>query len=207
LLRVAARNLQLRLRTAAPGTIVTFNASTQKADVRLDHKPIFVDPRSPLGERPAATIILKSVPVYFPRGMSGTAYDTIPIQAGDTGQLISCDRSLETWLRLGTEVDPVSLTLHSLADSVFYPGLHPDTAPITPPVDLTARVIEAPLIKLGRNAVDFAALGTTLVAAIDAFLAAGVPVAMDGGANLKATMIASWNALKVNVLSAKNQVE
>lgn len=62
-------------------------------------------------------------------------------------------------------------------------------------------------IKVGGNATMHMLLGETLIAAIDAMLAAGVPTALDGGAGLKATMIAGWNAIKNTSLAVKGYVE
>lgn len=198
LFRIFGRNLELNLRTACPGTIVKFDVNNGKAWVRVDHKTILKDFDLPFGEREDVDHILTNIPVHFPRANGGLTYDTMPIIPGDTGMLISADRSLEQWMTsaTGLAVDPVSMTLHSLADSEFYPGLHPDSAPIAPAIDLTARVIESAQIKLGRTATEALLRATSFEGVIDAVFAAATPAAMDGGASLKATALAAWNALK-----------
>lgn len=62
-------------------------------------------------------------------------------------------------------------------------------------------------VKVGGNATMHMLLGETLIAAIDTMLAAGVPTPLDGGAGLKATMIAAWNAIKNTSLAIKGYVE
>jgi hypothetical protein len=47
------------------------------------------------------------------------------------------------------------------------------------------------------------ALGQKVIDGIDAMLAGGVPIAMDGGANLKLTMTTAWNLVKSAILATK----
>jgi len=102
------------------------------------------------------------------------------------------DRALDQWYLKGIPVDPEDGRAHDLADAVFVPGLHPD-AKTKAATDLTAYVIEHPTrVRLGRTALDtaFVALAAQLHAYLVSLITAGVPIATDGGANLKTTMLA-----------------
>lgn len=208
LFRVFERNLRLRLRTAAPAKVIKYDATTQKADVELQHLPVVKIPGTPNnGETPMPPVVITAVPVAFPRGTAGTSYMTWPIQPGDTGQIISCDRSLEAWLQTGVATDPYASHTHNFADSVFYPGLHSDTDPITPPTDAAALVVEGPTINLGSTATEFLLKGTSIKAAADAAFATlnAVPGATDpattqtlANAN-KAAILALLQAISSNV--------
>ena len=157
LFRVALRGLALSLRTHTVGTVVAYNAATQRATVRVDILqvikdlvaiPTAVDPNPTSTQTP---VVLTNIPVAWPR--SGGGYLTFPLAPGDTGELHVQDRTLQQWTALGQATDPVGAFTHSLADSVFHPNVHADTNPIAPPTDLTAAVLHHDLrIKLGRAA-------------------------------------------------------
>jgi hypothetical protein len=55
--------------------------------------------------------------------------------------------------------------------------------------------------------VDAIAKADTLISVIDAAWAAATPIATDGGANLKATWLVSWNAAKATIKALKGKVE
>lgn len=186
LLGKIARNIELGLRVAAPATVVSYNAATQRADLTMGFIPVVLGPT----EVPMQPISLPQVPVAWPRTAAG--YLTFPIVPGDTGLVVFNDRNLGEWLRLGAPTDPKLSRTHDLADGVFLPGLHPDTAPITPATSATATVIEGPLVALGAAAppTNFVALAQALYTYLDAIFTAWTPVPNDGGAALKA----AWEA-------------
>ena len=68
------------------------------------------------------------------------------------GELHVNDRSIQKWLLSGTQDDPERMWTHALSESVFYPAPLPAPNKL-PPTDLTAHVIEGPLVKLGYQAV------------------------------------------------------
>lgn len=165
LLRAFARSIKLSIRTMVPGKVLVFDNVNQLAKVEVAHLPVVRvrDPQRippnmlsmkgtpPDAEATLKPIILPEVPVVFPRTAAG--YITFPLFPGDTGSLHMSDRSLEAWLLAGIATDPALAYTHALKDAVFFPGLHPKTAPITPAPALTATVIEGPLIRLGPAAV------------------------------------------------------
>lgn len=223
LLRMLARAIKLSIRTHATATVVTYNPATQKAVIQVGSLPVVkvTDPtKLPTrllalkGVPPNATAILQplqlaNIPVYWPRTAAG--YQTFPLTVGDTGELHIQDRSLETWLLLGIATDPVLAFTHALKDSIFHPGLHPDTAPIVPPTDLTATVLDGTAaIKIGAAAVSAIAKATELVALVDAAvtaaIAAGTGTPGSGAAAFTAFQ-STWNASKAGVSALKGKVE
>lgn len=158
-----------------------------------------------------------------------------PIGIGTTGLYIIADRCIDEWINLGGPVDPATADRHDLNDGFFLPlvyhGLNtpvisaeahqlgPDdgtagfeilTADKSVSVFTegpTATVDAATLINIGAAATEAIAKAESLISAIDTMLAGGVPVANDGGANLKATMIAAWNGVKNSIKAVKGRVE
>jgi len=211
LLRVLIRNLRLDLRVAAPGKIVTYNAVTQKANIELQILPVYVDFDDILtGERVSDPLILVDIPVLWPR--TATAHQTLPLAVGDTGLLVCNDRSIDTWIQVGFATDPYAFHTHNFADAVFFPGLHPDTNPISPPPSAVAHVIEGAQIDLGVGAVDFLIKGTALATALTPIIATltAVPAATDPATVItaavanKAAILAALSAIQSN-LSAKTK--
>jgi hypothetical protein len=153
LLKTYGRRLKLSMRTNTVGTVVAYNPATQKATVTVDILQIikvFGLP-DPNATAPTPPFVLTNIPVAWPR--SGLGYLTFPLNPGDTGTITIMDRSIQQWLLLGAPVDPIQSATHALHDAVFEPGLHPDSAPITPPTDITAAVLHHDAkIKLGRAA-------------------------------------------------------
>ncbi len=192
LLRIWRRSIELELRVSAPARVVTYDAATQRATVQLEFLPVaYVGD----DEVPQAPILIPGAAVRWLGGSLG--YVTTPLVPGDTGHVVFSDRCLSVWLQQGAPVDPLNSRTHDLADAVFEPGLRNSTNAITPPTDLTATVVEGPLVKLGATAqagTGAIALAQALHTYLVAVITAGVPTATDGGANLKATMLAYLGA-------------
>lgn len=67
---------------------------------------------------------IQQVTVQMPSGSD--YYVKLPVQVGDIGIALFCDRSLDVWLASdGSIVDPQDSRMHDLADPVFIPGLAP----------------------------------------------------------------------------------
>jgi hypothetical protein len=149
-------------------------------------------------------------------------------QPGDDGWVFISARSLEQWRKSGgAPIDPGFAHTHNLADSLWVPigkpapeGLTVDPAglsistdtgsPLEPGqflMDVAGNVtIEGPTIRIGRLAASPAVLGTELMVAIAAMLAAGVGAATVEAAAFTAmqvawqTSIASATPLSTKVL-------
>lgn len=201
LLRVVIRAAKLGVRVAIPAKVVTFDATLGTAKVVTEILGVQVNAQGV--DEPQTPLLIDRVPVSFlNNGVGG--YVTVPIVPGTTGQLVVNDRGIGTWLQQGVAAEPPTKQTHSLNDATFYPGMVPGTNPITPPVDLTATVVEgAALVKSGRGAVDFAVKGTALAAVaatLDAVLVA-VPPSTDPIASVN-TAIAANKAAISGLLSA-----
>lgn len=209
LLARVRRNIELDLRVSAPAKVVAYDPATQRTTLTLE----FLAIRIVEGEEvPDVPLLLYNVPVRWPGGSLG--YVTTPLVPGDTGRVCFADRCLSTWLNAkepnALPLDPVNGRTHNLADAVFDPGLRQAFAPITPPTDLTATVIEGPLVKLGRAATQPVALAPLVQANLEALVAAieAAPVApLDGGATFKAALIGALSTWPTTVAATKTQAE
>jgi hypothetical protein len=208
--KLLKRAALLGARVSIPGKVVTYDPATQTATIEAQLKPVR---RTTDGEAQTLPLIMPNMPVAWPR--TATGYLTFPLAVGDTGQLIVVDRAIQEWRRLGVATDPVMRHTHNLSDAVFYPGLHPDTTPITPPTSLTATVLDgSTTINIGALAAESIAKAESLLAALDAAFTAAVsaaaPIASptaDGGTAGFTALQAAWNATKTNVAALKGKVE
>jgi hypothetical protein len=109
--------------TSLPAEIISYDYAKNLAVVR----PLL---KRKYKTEEAAIIMptISSVPVAFQR--MGPAHLRLPINPGDTGQLVFVERSIDGWLISGGAVDPLDPRKHSLSDAVFYPGLNPNNNPI-----------------------------------------------------------------------------
>lgn len=156
LFALVRRGIELDLRVSAPAHVVSYNPTTQTATVQLGALPVAIVRGEDVVQDP---IVIPDVPVRWLG--AGSNYVTMPLPAGSTGHVVFTDRCLAVWRRTGQPSDPISGRTHNLADAIFEPGLRNATNPISPMTDITATVVEGELVKCGRDAVDFAVLGTT----------------------------------------------
>lgn len=166
LLALHRRGLELDLRVSAPGTVLSFNPATRRADVMLAFLPVlYVEDE----EIPQAPIVCPQVPVL----MTGDtiSYVRAPILPGATGLVVFADRCLAKFLIDGVPGDPINGRTHSLGDGLFIPCPIGPTA-AAQPVDPTGIVVEGTLVKLGAAATQPAVLGTAFAAAFGAYSAA-----------------------------------
>ena len=148
LLQVARRVTELGLSVAAPARVLEYDAAAQTVKVEIGFKAVRYTVDSQV---PVPAIVMSGITVGWQRGSTG--YSSHPLLPGATGQLIVNDRALSQWRRLGIAEDPQQTHTHNMGDATFYPGLHPDTNPITPPTDQTASVFHDDIaISLGRLA-------------------------------------------------------
>lgn len=169
------RRINIELRVAMPARVVTYNALTQRADVTLELLPVRYDEVTG-AEVPEPPIAIPDVPVRFLASPVG--YVSVGIVPGTTGHVIFMDRAIDAWLKAGVPVDPLLGRTHDLADAVFEPGLHADTAPLSPPPSVIGAVVHGAQVQLGANATSSVILGTEFLAALATYLgvAAGDPV-------------------------------
>ncbi len=98
------------IHTSQPGVIESYDRINQVADI----KPVV----QLAGEE---LPVLPNIPVIWPRG--GDGYLHLPLDAGDTGLIVSCEVDVGTWRARGQAGNPGDNGRHELAFSVFVPGL------------------------------------------------------------------------------------
>ena len=155
ILRVVLRSSRLKVRTCIPATVVSYNATTQRARIRFDVLTKRHTTRGAVKNPPQ----ILDLPVHFPRTSFG--YLAFPVFPDDKGHVIVCDRAIQTWMENGgLPDDPGLLRTHNWMDGIFEPGLHPNDKPISGLTANDAVVLEGILIKLGAGATQAAVLGT-----------------------------------------------
>lgn len=105
--------------TSIPAKIVTYDPVTQKASVQVHIQRI-------VKGQPKTLPNILEVPVWLP--VSSSATITFPINKGDTGLLIFCQRSLDVWKSSSTSSDPINPMDNrkvNLNDCIFLPGVFP----------------------------------------------------------------------------------
>jgi hypothetical protein len=122
-LQAALDNIKAQLHVAMPGTVVSYDEASQKANVQPQIKSLIIDQEG--NEELLSLPELPSVPVVFPRG--GGFFVSFPLQPGDQVLLVICDRELNVWKSKGGDVSPQDPRTHHLADAVAIPGCYPFT--------------------------------------------------------------------------------
>lgn len=185
-LRSTITNLTKNLRVALPGRIESYDSTTQKASV----KPLISDSYlNETGERVEEPIpVIDSVPVVNLNG--GGFYLTFPIKKGDIVLLIFSSSSLDRWLSLGGEVDPLDDRRHDISDAIAIPGLKSFSSPL-PNVPSSSVFLGKPSNGIEVTDSEVKAGGSNKLAthqdlvSLKNILNSWTPVAMDGGAALK----------------------
>jgi len=117
-IKYAIENRLVDLHTCMPGTVVSYDPSLQKADVRPDFK------RKLRTGEVAEMPTIKGVPVRMPR--TGKAFIHLPLKAGDKVTLHFHERSLEEWKDSGGSVDPSTESRkHAITDAYAEVGGYP----------------------------------------------------------------------------------
>lgn len=113
----------LEMHVSMPVEVVSYDYAKNMANV----KPVLK--RKYKSEDGAVELpIISNVPVAFQR--MGSGHLRLPVNPGDTGQVVICERSIDGWLISGGTIDPQDPRKHALSDAVFYPGLNPQNNPM-----------------------------------------------------------------------------
>lgn len=140
-LRAALDSRLGTLHVALPGRVESYDAAKRRADVQPLVRQGYVDEA---GARVVERLpVIADVPVVFPG--SGGVRVTWPVNRGDTVLLIFCSASIDKWLAVGGDVDPLDDRRHTLSDAVAIPGLM-DFASVgdaTPQIEFTTAEIRA----------------------------------------------------------------
>lgn len=165
--RVLFRAERLKVRTAIPATVVTYNATTQRAKIRFD----VLTKRNTTEGAVLDKVQILDLPVHHPRTAFGFLF--FPVNPNDKGHVIVCDRAIQQWMENGgSPDDPKLFRSHNWMDGIFEPGLHPNDKPITGVTANDAVVLEGVLIKIGLGATEAAVLGTAFASLYNSLRAA-----------------------------------
>lgn len=180
--------------TAGPGIVQAYYPDSQTADILPGVKRA-------IGTLEDDTVyedlpIVPNVKVCFPRG--GAFQITWPLNPGDSVILLSTHFGLGQW-RQGDNsqtVEPGDLRLHSLGSSLALPMLAIDSAAVAnAQASQNAFIIAGPLIVLGDpNTTDYAPIARLVDAnfkTVHDAITGATPVPNDGGAALKAAILAA----------------
>jgi hypothetical protein len=187
------------LRKVIPATVVAVYPARQTVDVQIAvNNPLFDDLGNVITE-PAPSI--SDVPLGVVRG--GGFLVWVPVAIGDSVLLVFSDLSTDTWrLGDGTPQDPGWVGKHTLDSPFAIPMIAPDAHFLASPAAAAGKLvigkdggaaqirISATDIELGAVATDAIALASKVDAIITA-LRTWTVVAGDGGAALKAAVIAT----------------
>lgn len=167
-IRAALDARAANVHTALPASVISYDSAAQTVNVQPLVKRVVQDFEEGL-ELVESLPQIPNVPVAFPR--SGGDWITFPIAAGDTGLLVFCERSIDTWRATNRESDPGSVRMHNLSDAVFLPGLSATAAALTTSATATVINVASALHLGGLNPAEFVALATKVLNELQAFKA------------------------------------
>lgn len=198
-LRQILAGQKTELHTAMPGTVVSYDATNQVADIRPGIKRVIPATSDEVEDRVEELPILPAVPVAWPR--AGTFFVHGVLVAGDGVLLVFCEADINAWLEGNTSSDPGTPERHGLSGAVAVPGLFPSSSSIgtvsssNPKIgidgDVNAIEFTSSQVRCGGSA--SLAMATGLQAMFDAISGAST-TANDGGAAFKAAILAALAA-------------
>lgn len=211
----------LDVHTAMPAEVKSFDPAAQTVDVQplIKHVVQALDGTETVESYPE----LRAVPVQYPR--AGGFVLCWPLIAGDPVTILFHEWSLDNYLEKGREDHPIDIGRHGAgarAGAVALPiGPYQASATISETIDAlligedggaVIRVGDDGTVRIGATAaaVQAVALADNVEAQLQAIVDAitnGVPVAMDGGAALQASIVAGLAGVPGSVGSTKVEAE
>jgi len=210
LLELLAMNIRHSIYCHMPATIVTYDENTQTATVKPSLMTNF---ETEDGETHAEILPdIHGVPVVLPRGAMG--YINMPVNPNDHCMLLFQDKSMDGWMQNGGILtDPKDLRSHDISDAVAMMGLYPEAKPLNAAINKKnismgfetgkqIHITPTNTIHLGKEATtDFVALASKVLEELNVIandinslkniFNAWVPFPNDGGAKLKADLVAA----------------
>lgn len=175
LLDYMARDIKLNLNCHHIGTIQSFDALTQTAQVSINYTKTFLQ-IDDIGNSSVQSVnypVLASCPIIALGG--GLASITFPITPGDECLVLFNDRDLENWFNGSSNSPPATGRLHSFTDAVVMVGVRSLTNV------LTSYNTSSPEIRMGGNKITLAADKAVVS------LSTGVTLELDSTGKLKIT--------------------
>lgn len=144
------RETMLRIRTVVPARVLEYHDGPPST-VKLEISAQQVERDQDGNEGVRQPFVFDDVPVWQMGGVQN--YIRVPLQTGDEGVILVCDRSIGSWRTDGLAHPPPAPWLHNLGECFFLPGFRPDTPAFQPPpATMDGMVVEAEKIQLGAGA-------------------------------------------------------
>ncbi len=112
---------------AMPAVVRSYDRAKGTVEVSLPVNPMVPDGSGNYVSDPLP--VLGDVPIEWPR--CGKFSITFPLEAGDTGMIVCCERNISAWRLTGQPSDCGDVGMHTLDGAVFRPGLAADKSPPT----------------------------------------------------------------------------
>jgi hypothetical protein len=119
-------NIMLAFNCHHLGTVQSFNATNQTADVTIDYQKVNFVFNEQTGLYSVTTSPyppIKGAPVVFPQSIAGGV--TFPLQKGDRCLILFNDRDIDAWYLGAVNQAPQSGRLHSFCDALVMPLTNP----------------------------------------------------------------------------------
>ncbi len=151
------RETALRIRTVVPARVLGYHdGPPSTAKLEISAQQVEQDRDGNRGVR--QPFVLDDVPVWQMGGAQ--SYIRLPLQTGDEGVILVCDRSIGSWRTDGLAHPPPAPWIANLGECVFLPGFRPDSLTFQPlPATMGGAVFEAQAIQLGVGATQAFVLG------------------------------------------------
>ncbi len=195
------------LHTATVAKVMSYDPVTQTCvALPVMHTPV-EDKDGAITYEPSVPI--PDIPVVQPRTL--THFVHLPLAPGDHVLLVSTSESIAVWRETGSVSRPGDLRRHHLGSTVAIPGVAHALQPLTdlplPGMDPTEAVFGGGVWRFGGKATaDFVALAAKVDAIFNA-IAGVTPAAGDGGATIKAAVVAALTAIGGSVACANVKAE
>lgn len=189
------RELLSEINCVSLGTIRSFDAEKQTAQISINYKRVITRPSRGVGILSGNVYIdypvLVNCPVVFLFGGQGNL--TFPIAAGDTCLVLFADRDIDAWFSSGQDSAPNSDRMHDLSDGIALVGIRSALNAMADYLEngVQLRHVDARLVLLGEESTPTATLMTA-----DSKVAAEDKVRIEAGVNnLKTALDSLCSAL------------
>jgi len=162
LIIAATRSILSNYHSPIPAKVISFDSTTQRADVQ----PVFYVVDRETGNA-VPMPIFRSLPVAYPKWSTGSIY--WPLTVGSYVMVVPCDVDISTWMSNGnTNEAPATHRSCDWSDSVIFPGMLPDNAPLaTAAVSTDGTVLEGKVYLGSSQATDYVALASLVKAELN----------------------------------------